>query len=237
MRGKPGVEACEAHGVRIIPAHAGQTTTDASRLPIAPDHPRACGANRVITPFRPVVAGSSPRMRGKHDEAAVSDEQRRIIPAHAGQTFVLCFSLFLLSDHPRACGANLESNASSCCATGSSPRMRGKLRYCRQTPPDRRIIPAHAGQTRPRWPEPISPTDHPRACGANDHPALQTVILLGSSPRMRGKLHHGAVDACAERIIPAHAGQTRRSAELRVRTSDHPRACGANHRKSKQSSA
>ena len=45
---------------------------------------------------------------------------------------------------------------------------------------------------------------------------------------MRGKRTAKHQDCDAGRIIPAHAGQTRRSAELRVRTSDHPRACGAN---------
>ena len=70
--------------------------------------------------------------------------------------------------------------------------------------------------------------DHPRACGANATMDATRPRRCGSSPRMRGK-HGQADDAVARvRIIPAHAGQTRRWENRPDCDSDHPRACGAN---------
>ncbi len=45
-------------------------------------------------------------MRGKQGDDRHQQPQRRIIPAHAGQTVWLRPALFSISDHPRACGAN-----------------------------------------------------------------------------------------------------------------------------------
>ena len=45
---------------------------------------------------------------------------------------------------------------------------------------------------------------------------------------MRGKRIGMAVDAIGNRIIPAHAGQTRCERCRRYGRADHPRACGAN---------
>ena len=45
---------------------------------------------------------------------------------------------------------------------------------------------------------------------------------------MRGKLLGRVLDDPADRIIPAHAGQTGRVSPCRNPCSDHPRACGAN---------
>ena len=45
MRGKPFRTIPGRAGVRIIPAHAGQTCSTLSATSLTPDHPRACGAN------------------------------------------------------------------------------------------------------------------------------------------------------------------------------------------------
>ena len=106
--------------------------------------------------------------------------------------------------------------------------MRGKrgtavfYRLCR------RIIPAHAGQTRrPNRPHRAN-ADHPRACGANWSHRLTSPNRPGSSPRMRGKPPHVAGVGGDDRIIPAHAGQTACGRGPAAHQPDHPRACGAN---------
>ena len=106
--------------------------------------------------------------------------------------------------------------------------MRGKLEVKEFKSTATRIIPAHAGQTSPRWWAPSFRTDHPRACGANDDFLVQLGAMVGSSPRMRGKRCVGRVQHPWPRIIPAHAGQTRRDISTSGRSPDHPRACGAN---------
>ena len=91
-----------------------------------------------------------------------------------------------------------------------------------------RIIPAHAGQTTPIVTAWYRTPDHPRACGANTSTRSAYSTLVGSSPRMRGKLGFGSTRQCRPRIIPAHAGQTDDAVFSMLRHPDHPRACGAN---------
>ena len=197
-------------------------------ISVSTDHPRACGANFKIDVIPHQPPGSSPRMRGKQGGAIAFRLQRRIIPAHAGQTLSVCLAAVAASDHPRACGANDAGGAGVAALHGSSPRMRGKLIIVVPVHATQRIIPAHAGQTRrpgsslPVWP------DHPRACGANFGTNWAGSVSPGSSPRMRGKLSCCARCVRPSRIIPAHAGQTKANGIRRGVYQDHPRACGAN---------
>ena len=65
MRGKRARPQLVSSGIRIIPAHAGQTGIIGVPNRVPPDHPRACGANDGVW-HKPVrQSGSSPRMRGK----------------------------------------------------------------------------------------------------------------------------------------------------------------------------
>ena len=86
--------------------------------------------------------------------------------------------------------------------------MRGKLEVKEFKSTATRIIPAHAGQTSTLGMTVVRPSDHPRACGANDDFLVQLGAMVGSSPRMRGKRCVGRVQHPWPRIIPAHAGQT-----------------------------
>ncbi|RYP99498.1 hypothetical protein PG22506_1225 [Bifidobacterium pseudolongum subsp. globosum] len=108
--------------------------------------------------------------------------------------------------------------------------MRGKLNKTRVDGTIRRIIPAHAGQTRIWRSMFFACADHPRACGANKAPIVADTIGAGSSPRMRGKRRAGRAVTSHRRIIPAHAGQTGRLESKHFQVADHPRACGANCR-------
>ena len=65
MRGKRRFRPLPSLRVRIIPAHAGQTSTGHRRPAAWPDHPRACGANSDNSSTTTSKSGSSPRMRGK----------------------------------------------------------------------------------------------------------------------------------------------------------------------------
>ena len=134
------------------------------------------------------------------------------------------------ADHPRACGANAMLKNGAYTGNGSSPRMRGKQRAFIENTLKPRIIPAHAGQTDvARWSGNWR-TDHPRACGANSRLLQAATTSLGSSPRMRGKQRLTSIEHFAERIIPAHAGQTCGGRRGPACSADHPRACGANFR-------
>ncbi len=106
--------------------------------------------------------------------------------------------------------------------------MRGKLFYAVPFCGIRRIIPAHAGQTRRARRQCSCRPDHPRACGANYVKGRDVIVATGSSPRMRGKPSRSPVVLSCRRIIPAHAGQTSGSTWNQSALPDHPRACGAN---------
>ena len=228
MRGKPANTASFMLTVRIIPARAGQTIGCGSSVPARPDHPRACGANEHGQADGHPHVGSSPRVRGKPLDAGLPFQLVRIIPARAGQTNMDRQMATLMSDHPRACGANLLPTRTMPFASGSSPRVRGKpvVETIHVDLP--RIIPARAGQT----PSPVSArtsrTDHPRACGANGQIKVHFNDSFGSSPRVRGKLALEPIPDRRDRIIPARAGQTVSVSWTGVASTDHPRACGAN---------
>ena len=90
----------------------------------------------------------------------------------------------------------------------------------------RRIIPAHAGNSRYVNVTGDTMTDHPRACGELTAQAWMTVDGNGSSPRMRGTLHPHPELPAGLRIIPAHAGNSHSRLGACCLLPDHPRACG-----------
>ena len=251
VRGKRWSDAFGGLGFRIIPARAGQTRAEGRGCPTSADHPRACGANRGSSRKKRTSAGSSPRVRGKLSDISSKNNKVRIIPARAGQTRACrrtlamragqtraCRrTLAMRADHPRACGANELYESLSLDNNGSSPRVRGKHAPNVVDVPRVRIIPARAGQTRRTCSYGCSCSDHPRACGANCHGAVDAVELSGSSPRVRGKRHTAHAFLGHVRIIPARAGQTGTHVRTCVSWTDHPRACGANQRKAAREAA
>ena len=109
---------------------------------------------------------------------------------------------------------------------GSSPRMRG-------TPPLRAysakhcgIIPAYAGNTALTSILGKALRDHPRVCGEHMPTGWNDASALGSSPRMRGTHPWRDYQAARAGIIPAYAGNTGLTSNLRPSHRDHPRVCG-----------
>ena len=75
-----------AHG-RLIPAHAGKTSTAHARIAAWAAHPRSRGENQAYFPVQDTNAGSSPLTRGKPHPDSHATVKRRLIPAHAGKTW------------------------------------------------------------------------------------------------------------------------------------------------------
>ena len=109
MRGTPDSLNNSLNGVRIIPAHAGNTARFAWEYAPNWDHPRACGEHSSNVIFFGVVTGSSPRMRGTHTVMRACLRIGGIIPAHAGNTCRPSNPLTIVWDHPRACGEHLHT--------------------------------------------------------------------------------------------------------------------------------
>ena len=175
VRGQQGRAARCRLVERIIPARAGPTRSSRHGLTHLPDHPRSCGANRLLRIQPAASTGSSPLVRGQQNHEPRRHAEIWIIPARAGPTRRWHSDADPESDHPRSCGANelgLRPDGADC---GSSPLVRGQRQLRRGIGAVLRIIPARAG---PTLVEPLrsrSETDHPRSCGAN------SLILRGKS--------------------------------------------------------
>ncbi len=109
---------------------------------------------------------------------------------------------------------------------GSSPRVRGILRYVGNDKPLRRFIPACTGNTN-HWPRcKQSLAVHPRVYG--EYGILDRLYLLitGSSPRVRGILRPRHVRGPRRRFIPACTGNTKSTQNCPVTSPVHPRVYG-----------
>ncbi len=104
MRGILTVLLIYERGDRIIPAHAGNTLQALFYYVIFRDHPRSCGEYGIGEKANARIIGSSPLMRGILTFNQESVQIKRIIPAHAGNTYLLRFAQALFKDHPRSCG-------------------------------------------------------------------------------------------------------------------------------------
>ena len=170
--------------------------------------------------------GSSPRMRGILRELCASRKAARFIPAHAGNSDRTGLPGTALSVHPRACGEFDGAAWSVGWRDGSSPRMRGIRPAAAPSPPRRRFIPAHAGNSRCRCGCPGGGAVHPRACGEFKCGKPRRSAASGSSPRMRGirSMHRSYL--LRARFIPAHAGNSAAGHPRGCGRAVHPRACG-----------
>ena len=151
-----------------------------------PDHPRTRGVYGQEVHERTSVRGSSPHTRGLRGPAPSGLATYRIIPAHAGFTSVSSVIVISSPDHPRTRGVYHGSLLSVGWLLGSSPHTRGLRPRTAALGEPGRIIPAHAGFTRPgTWP--YSPQkDHPRTRGVYEATSATGTVAVGSSPHTRG---------------------------------------------------
>ena len=212
------------HG--IIPAYAGSTCPRSASSGEGRDHPRVCGEHSLRCDFRNPRLGSSPRMRGAHNERDDVELGVGIIPAYAGSTRRQLVFTYPHRDHPRVCGEHSFASNARRSTSGSSPRMRGAPVFLIPAGTATGIIPAYAGSTVFRNTIITSQRDHPRVCGEHAPASTRRLVARGSSPRMRGAHTTGADNSFSDGIIPAYAGSTRLSAPRRRRCGDHPRVCG-----------
>ena len=212
----------------LIPARAGKTRTRATS-PTAPwAHPRACGENSTNHPRPRSSRGSSPRVRGKRLVEFFGRDLARLIPARAGKTPPRPRPPLQPPAHPRTCGENSARSVHRSLASGSSPRVRGKLGEVLPPIARVRLIPARAGKTKTSPQPGPGGTAHPRACGENRRSCTRRPPEPGSSPRVRGKQRWRFRQCQHSRLIPARAGKTRTASAERLDRGAHPRACGEN---------
>ena len=207
-RGKPAVRQCGEGAPRLIPAHAGKTSC-------------SCVSSLCR-------CGSSPLTRGKHRVRPVLSRIIRLIPAHAGKTRWIVTALKCSAAHPRSRGENVDRVVAFQGVEGSSPLTRGKLDASVILGLAARLIPAHAGKTPSRMISPGSLAAHPRSRGENQGVQFCQGGPEGSSPLTRGKHICKETGKGVNRLIPAHAGKTRRRSVSISPRAAHPRSRGEN---------
>ena len=109
--------------------------------------------------------------------------------------------------------------------------MRGKPSGITGVTTEKRITPADAGKTVNLQIQRKAAQDHPRGCGENSGMFALLLLLLGSPPRMRGKLYLPVGGSRYKGITPADAGKTVLVIRFGMPMKDHPRGCGENTKK------
>ena len=89
-----------------------------------------------------------------------------------------------------------------------------------------RITPAWAGKRMSFFASSELDKDHPRVGGEKFSTVFVGFLLPGSPPRGRGKVEDMRKAGLNPRITPAWAGKSRRHAESRTKSKDHPRVGG-----------
>ena len=207
MRGIPACPPRHTAPSRFIPADAGNTSW-CGWVPLSASvHPRGCGEYWRRNRISWVTVGSSPRMRGIHQESAGRHAPDRFIPADAGNTNASCLIVSLYSVHPRGCGEYAHPRSFRSSLAGSSPRMRG-IRCGRSWAMScARFIPADAGNTILCAIISSASAVHPRGCGEYSYTLGERSPKAGSSPRMRGIRKSSAVATPSFTVHPRGCGE------------------------------
>ena len=165
-------------------------------------------------------------MRGKGERIRSGTLAQGITPACAGKSSLRWAAIQTHGDHPRVCGEKLEHCGLYRSALGSPPRVRGKDHRKPERNQRPGITPACAGKRHGSWRRVCSNGDHPRVCGEKLGIFTRSGALLGSPPRVRGKVVWSRMFQHFIGITPACAGKRPCRTMLSCRPQDHPRVCG-----------
>ncbi len=137
------------------------------------EHPHACGENGIRADVEFARHGTSPRLWGKLIPNISPCSIARNIPTLVGKTGVGGQSQLDSPEHPHACGENCMSVKETAVRAGTSPRLWGKRVASRGRNTYRRNIPTLVGKTSRRARRLLAPSEHPHACGENDHMVMR----------------------------------------------------------------
>ncbi len=131
-------------------------------------HPHACGDDVVFGLIVLAVGGSPPRLWGR----CRSPWQRT----------AAC------SVHPHACGDDAAGQRPLCRYRGSPPRLWGRCIQPQPAGTDGRFTPTPVGTMRPAARRTRAAPVHPHACGDDANSPAAASALVGSPPRLWGRL-------------------------------------------------
>ena len=192
--------------IRFIPACAGNADSEALMKRIEPVHPRMRGERKR-------------RMR-------ILRRAVRFIPACAGNAFPQERLVISNTVHPRMRGERTVAVALWFDLSGSSPHARGTLRILIRRKPEKRFIPACAGNACPLFSIGHENPVHPRMRGERVISLRYDGFKGGSSPHARGTPFCTDIQVSPRRFIPACAGNAGRLRRCSRWMTVHPRMRG-----------
>nr|CBX81714.1 hypothetical protein EAIL5_2894 [Erwinia amylovora ATCC BAA-2158] len=195
-------------GKRFIPAHAGNTRFCCISSRLKTVYPRSRGEHKTASTIFHVNAGLSPLTRGTRPSILPGIDQRRFIPAHAGNTRRVLFSGRLVSVYPRSRGEHFLLYSLSDEEAGLSPLTRGTPHSILFRASFQRFIPAHAGNTVKLIVTLNFVAVYPRSRGEHPAPGRVFRASVGLSPLTRGTQNIWGSNQRYGWFIPAHAGNT-----------------------------
>ncbi len=151
-------------------------------------HPHACGENWRCGSGCANASGSPPRVWGKLTIPTQATPAGRFTPTRVGKTRWRVLSFRGRPVHPHACGENNTKVRGKLKATGSPPRVWGKLLRGIVAASYDRFTPTRVGKTLWRISSISRATVHPHACGENRVDGHAHAHRAGSPPRVWGKL-------------------------------------------------
>ena len=205
VRGNRATVPGSAGRVGSIPACAGEPRQPFPHRGRRKVYPRVCGGTAHKAWRSDTIGGLSPRVRGNRGRSLAASAYVGSIPACAGEPLVYVLGVALLVVYPRVCGGTRQSRAGQVPDRGLSPRVRGNPFSGLANLAIARSIPACAGEPAKYPARPPRRGVYPRVCGGTHFPGLQTWLLRGLSPRVRGnpprRRHYdgsqGSIPACA----------------------------------------
>ena len=130
--------------------------------------------------------------------------------------------------HPHSRGENCRGGTRTGRRGGSSPLTRGKLLPLGDVRFAYGLIPTHAGKTHTASQRRSLPAAHPHSRGENSVSVPSHEPVGGSSPLTRGKRSAFRCAQGQRRLIPTHAGKTRRTKVCLESARAHPHSRGEN---------
>ncbi len=185
-RGTPQILLLNWRLPRFIPAGAGNTPVFCCSMCRCPVYPRWRGEHVYIFNILIIQDGLSPLARGTLRAAREAHQDKRFIPAGAGNTASKSILRCLRTVYPRWRGEHWLDLSSVIKSPGLSPLARGTQQWRALPALQIRFIPAGAGNTPERPPVYLVQAVYPRWRGEHH---LETVLKhyrFGLSPLARG---------------------------------------------------
>ena len=134
--------------IRIIPMRVGTSLSNFSISSLVGDHPHACGDKSAPTSIQVRTIGSSPCVWGQEVFLIIKELGIRIIPMRVGTSVKSICKVYLIWDHPHACGDKHRRRLYADNSQGSSPCVWGQVKNSFAIAPLSRIIPMRVGTSK-----------------------------------------------------------------------------------------